>query len=682
MKTNYLILVLLASILFASPMAYSQETPPSPDPQQEIRMNFKDAQITDVLEYLSKTVGLVIVSDQLIDGRITVISEQPLNLDRAIALLNTIIAEKGYAAIRMNQTLKIVDIGNAKQMSIPVKTGSDPDAITAGDNVITQIIPIRYLDATKLQENLLPLLPEYADISANQASNSLIITDTTANIKRMVEIVKSLDTQMATIAEVQVFHLVYADAENTADLINEVFEQDSQQSSSEQRNPFSRMMGFMGRGGPGSSRGGSSDSQQSSGPDVKIRAAADTRTNVVVVSGPGDTLEVVASVIKELDSNPDEERSIFIYELKNARSDNLKEVLNNLFQQMQQINEQNTGGSTGGGGAMGRRTTTSSSSGSGSSSDFTDEVYIESDEDTNSLLIMTSSKNYEKIKKIIESLDQPVPQVLIKVLIAEITIGDSLDLGVEFSVLNMRDSGGMTITGTDFMADAITGGLITRTIEGDLDVTLRALEEVGQLNVLSRPYILTSNNQMAKITVGQLVPFIEDSRITETGQTINTITYEEIGINLEVTPYINTDGLVIMDVKPEISTTTAETVPISEEIDAAVFANRSAECRVAVLDGQTIVIGGLMEDQETEAVQKVPLLGDLPLLGGLFRRTIKENKKTELLIFLTPQVASGSDELKKISDNERENSNILQQIDLNPTLQQQIDNMESKPDKN
>ncbi|MCK4998235.1 MAG: hypothetical protein KAS23_01830, partial [Anaerohalosphaera sp.] len=374
MKKKYFTLVLLASILFVSSLVYSQEEPPAVDPQQKIRMNFKDAQITEVLEYLSKTVGLVIVSDLLIDGRITVISEQPLDIDRAIALLNTIITEKGYAAIKMNKTLKIVDINDAKQMSIPVHTGSDPDAITAGDDVITQIIPIRYLDATKLQENLLPLLPEYADISANQASNSLIITDTTANIKRMVEIVKSLDTQMATIAEVQVFHLIYADAENTADLINEVFEQDSQQSSSsQQRNPFTRMMGFMGRGGSGgSSRGGSSDEQQSSGPDVKIRAAADTRTNVVVVSGPGDTLEVVAKVIKELDSNPDEERSIFVYPLKNARADNLKTVLNNLFQQMQQINEQNTGGSTRGGSAMGRVPTSSSSG--GSSSDFTDEV--------------------------------------------------------------------------------------------------------------------------------------------------------------------------------------------------------------------------------------------------------------------------------------------------------------------
>ena len=666
MTKKYFTLVLLASILFVSPLVYSQEEPPAVDPQQKIRMNFKDAQITEVLEYLSKTVGLVIVSDLLIDGRITVISEQPLGIDRAVALLNTIIAEKGYAAIRMNKTLKIIDINDAKQMSIPVKTGSDPDAITAGDDVITQIIPVRYIDATKLQKNLSPLLPKYADISANETSNSLIITDTTANIKRMVEIVKALDAPMATIAEVRVFHLIYADAENTADLINEVFEQDSQGSGGQQ----DFMSGMAILQGPG---GGFGD-QQSAGPDVKIRAAADTRTNVVVVSGPADTLEVVAKVIKELDSNPDEERSIFVYSLKNARSDNLKEVLNNLFEQMQQINEQNSGGSSGGG-AMGYMPTMPSSN----SNDFTDEVYIESDKDTNSLLVMTSSKNYEKIKKIIEGLDKPVPQVLIKVLIAEITMNDNLDLGVEFSVLNMRHDGDSTTTGTDFMADSISGGLISRTLEGDLDITLRALAEVGKLNVLSRPYILTSNNQMAKITVGQKVPFIQDSRTTETGQTINTIKYEDIGIILEVTPYINSDGLVIMDIKPEISTMTAKTVPISEEVDAAVFANRSAECRVAVLDGQTIVIGGLMEDQETKSVKKVPLLGDIPLLGGLFRRTVTEKQKTELLIFLTPQVASGTEQLQKISDNERENSNIFQNIDENPALQKQIDNMESSP---
>lgn len=670
------IIAIMLSVSNALPV-YAEKAPETAD--QRIVMNFKDAQITDVLEYLSKTVGLVIVSNLDIQGRITVISKQPIDVDRAISLINTIIKEQGFAAVRMDQTLKVVELAQAKLMSIPVKTGSDPEKVIPGDDIVTHIVPIRYIDAVKLREGLLPLVPEYAELTTNQGSNSLIITDTTANIKRLLEIIKALDTQMAAISEVRVFRLVYADAENTADLINEVFDVSKRQSSNnESRNPFSRFAGFMGRGGPGGGRDSGRDrssrnDSQANGPDVSVSAAADERTNTVVVSGPSDILDVVEKVIKDLDSNPDEERTIFTYFLENARAENLKEILNNLFQEMGQINDENTRGMGGrGGGSTGRRTTAGSSN-----SDLSDEVYIEADEDTNALLIMTSSKNYSKIKTIIEELDKPVPQVLIKVLLAEVTLNNSLDLGAEFSVLNMRDSGGQTLFGTEFLPDDTGTGFVTKVLQGDLDVTLHALENVGKLNVLSRPYILTSNNQTAKITVGEEVPFIRDTRTTETGQTINTIEYEDIGIILEVTPYINPQGLVIMDILPEISTTTAETVPISETVNAAVFAKRSSESRVAVKNGQTIVIGGLMEDQETESVDKVPLIGDIPIIGELFKRRVKSQQKTELLMFLTPQVATKESDLLKLSGNERKKSNILQDLDKNKNLKWHIENLES-----
>jgi general secretion pathway protein D len=160
--------------------------------------------------------------------------------------------------------------------------------------------------------------------------------------------------------------------------------------------------------------------------------------------------------------------------------------------------------------------------------------------------------------------------------------------------------------------------------------------------------------------VGEEVPFITDTRTTETGQTINTIQYEDIGIILQVTPSINPEGLVIMDVMPEISTTTADTVPISETVDAAVFAKRSAETQVEVRSGQTIVIGGLVEDVLKESEQKVPGLGDLPILGNLFKRTITDKAKKELLIFLTPHVAMSDDDLAAISEAERKRNTLTQ----------------------
>ena len=423
----------------------------------------------------------------------------------------------------------------------------------------------------------------------------------------------------------------------------------------------------------GESLGRSRDNGESSGINVQVRAAADESTNTVVVTGPTDTLAVIAKVVKELDVNPNTEQTIFTYQLKNAQAQNLKTVLNNLFTEMQNLNRTATSG-TRSFGAAGARAAAARDTSSGS--DLSDQAYAEADADTNSLLIMTSSKNYEKLKPIIAQLDEPVPQVLIKVLLAEITTSDNFELGTEFSILNMRSSGGSSLFESDFLGGS-TDGLIARTLEGDLDFTIRALQEVGKLNVLSRPYILTSNNQTATITVGQEVPFVTDTRITDSGQTINTVQYQDIGIKLIVTPTINPDGLVIMDVKPEISTTTAETVPISEKVNASIFAKRSSSARVAILNGQTIVIGGLMQDQETNAVKKVPLLGDVPLLGELFKRTIKKTEKTELLIFLTPQVASGPLELKGVSDIEKGLSREVTEPQENQTMQQYLDDMQS-----
>jgi general secretion pathway protein D len=297
------------------------------------------------------------------------------------------------------------------------------------------------------------------------------------------------------------------------------------------------------------------------------------------------------------------------------------------------------------------------------------------DPDTNSLLVRTASKNFDRVKAILEELDRPTRQVLIKVLLAEVTHDNTTDLGVEFSALNIRIGSSTSSIGTDFGLAAAEGGLIAKTVDVDYTATLRALQTVGRLNVLSRPYILASDNQEASITVGNVVPFITDSRITDLGQTINTIQYRDIGIILYVMPHINPEGLVIMDVAPEISTLTGTTVPISETVDAPVFAKRSALTRVAIRNGQTIVIGGLMEDRLIDTIEKVPGLGDLPGIGVLFRRTIKTKSKTELLIFITPHVAALPEQLQKMAKEEKEGSREFNKDENKEALDEQLKGM-------
>jgi len=667
---------------------------PAAVPGAPISLNFRDASLRTVLEYLSEVAGLVVVEEARVEGRVTVLSRQSITADEAVSLLDTVLKQKGYAAIRIGRTLKIVTLEQAKKELIPVRSGNDPEKITPGDSMVTQIIPIRNADAVKLKADLASLIPSSADVASNASSNTLIITGTESTVRRIVEIIRAIDVHMSEVSQVKVFQLKYANASSAAKLITDIFkeEQTTQQTAGF---PFGGRRAFRMPGMPG---GASSEDSEKGQRAIKVTASADDRTNTLVVSASSDMMKVIEGVVKELDANPAEEQAVFIYRLKNAQAKNLETVLNNIFgastsssgtsTSRQTSSRQTTGttsafgsrtsgtssrglssGTTGGStrsstrgttsGAQGRTSGTSGTTGrmsaatAAAASDLAGQVYVVADEDTNALLVTTASKNFERVKTIIADLDRAVPQVLIKVLIAEVSHDKSLDLGVEFSGMNLYASGSGIKAGTDFSVAAQSGGFMFTMNEHNVTAAIRAIAGIAKLDVLSRPYILASDNQEASIMIGKEVPFITNTRTTDTGQTINTIEYDDIGIILTVTPHINPQGLVTLDVYPEISTLTGETVPISETVNAPVFAKRSAESRVAIRDGQTIVIGGLMEDRNTKSVDKVPILGDIPGLGLLFQRTVEKKTKTELLIFLTPHVAQQPEELKDMSEAEK-----------------------------
>lgn len=625
-------------------------------------LNFQDAPINTILNYLSETAGLIIIKDVEVDGRFTVVSRQPLSLEEAITMLNSVLKEKGFTAIRMGRTLRIVRLESARLMSIPVRSGTNPEDVPESDDIITQVIPLRHTDARQLREDLAPLIPEYAQLSANQGTNSLILTDTSANIRRIMRIIRALDTHLATVSEVRVFRLKQAEASSTADLINSVFRTEEAQRATTGRE--AAIARFRGREAASTDEEGARQ--------VNVNATADQRTNTVVVTGPPDVLTLVADLVEELDADPTEEQGVFVYKLKNAQAARLETVLNNIFERMQQAAVASRGQAVQQP-QRGRRTTQQTVVGAGVGG----TAYVVADEDTNSLLVFTAPDNYERVAEIIAELDKHVPQVLIKVLIAEVTHDGFLDLGVEFSAINLRPSGRSVEVLTNFGIADEASGFFFRLLEESVVATLRALEAVGELEILSRPYILTSDNQTATITVGQQVPFVRETRTTEGGQNITTITYEDVGIILQVTPHINPDGLVIMDVRPEISSLTESTVPISELVSAPIFAMRSAESRIGIQDGQTVVIGGLVEDRKSETIRRVPILGRIPLLGVLFRRTMEEERKTELLIFITPHVAENPTiELEALSLNQLERSRSFSPGSQQPrTFQEHLDAM-------
>lgn len=660
-------------------------------------LNFRDASIDAVLDELSAAAGYIILKEVRPEGRVTLVSRQPVDGEEAVALLNSVLRTRGYAAIRQERVLRIVLAADAKRQNISVRVGNDPALIPATDELITQVVPLRYADAAQLRQDLQPLINTEADFASNVSSNALVITDRAANVKRVVEIVAALDTTLADAVDVKIFQMKYATASSAAKLINDVFANVdvSAQQQGQDVPPWRRMQQDQQSQQQAQQRG----SRNAASRGARVTASSDDRTNSLVVSGPADTLPAIARIIEQLDANPVEAESVFIHRLRNAQAINLEAVLNSLFNGTPITNRsaQNTlqnlrsgvrsgstttGGLTGGGGGIGTgsgfgQTSTNrfntagqqqqtqtrvSTAAQQTASELAGLVAIIADTDTNSLIIRTAPAHYERVKTVIEELDKPVAQVLIKVLVAEVTHDDGLDFGTEFSILNIRPSGLGQEGGTSFnipTVGAAATGMIVQVLEENFTATIRALETEGKLDVLSRPYILASDNQLASITVGQEVPFITNSRITDDGQTINTIQYDDIGILLDVVPHINADGLVILDVAPEISTLTGTTVPISDLVSAPVIAKRAAQSRVAVRTGQTIVIGGLMEDRATETVNKVPILGDIPVLGWAFKRTQTNKSKTELLIFLTPHVAAEPDMLKGITQQEVEHTTLL-----------------------
>ncbi len=661
--------LVLASALLAGPalaQAPAEAPPPLPSPVEtapataltqpadRMAMNFRDAPVELVLREMSAQLGLVVINPERAQGRVSIVSARALSADEATAALGAVLKASGYTAIRNGRQLHIVSLTEARSANVPVRSGSDPARMGTSDEFITQVIPLRYADSEELREDLQPLIPAYATLTSNQSSNTLLYTATEADVRHVVEIVNALDVHLAEADTVRVFQLEFAQAAATARLITDIFnaERGNQAQSREQmrREFFQRM-----RGGGGEEGGGTGGTVR----QQRVAAAADDQTNAIVVSAPPDVMTIIADVVAQLDADPTAEESIFVYPLTNAKANDLEPVLQNIFSE----SAGTPGGRAqqGGGfrGRQGQPAAETSVAAGAMVADLAGKVYVVAEETTNSLLVRTAPRYFDRVRTILDELDRPIRQVLIKVLIAEITHDASLDLGVEWSVLNINIEGGTATVGTDFGVQALGSGLVARYTSLDFQAALRALATVGKLDILSRPYLLASENQQANIMVGEEVPFITNSRVTDTGQIINTIEYRNLGIILSVTPYIGPDGMVILDVEQEISSITGQTVIVSEDFEAAVYAKRTAQTRVAVANGKTVVIGGLMEDRVTDRISKVPLLGDIPWLGALFRRTIQAKSKTELLVFLCPQVALTPAELEQATDGVRARAELL-----------------------
>ena len=350
-----------------------------------LTMNFEGVPLQSVLEYMSEAADLIILGETKVEGKVNILSKQPLNREEAVELLIVVLNENGYAAIRRGERmLKIVGKDKALIEDLPVRSGANPEDIPKNDLMVTQIIPIRFGNAGQLIENITELLPDYATISANAGSNAIILTDTQQSIHRIAEIVSALDTSISSISEIRVFPLVYADAKQLADVIKGLFQSSSSGSSrsSSSRGSSSgiaEMMRARFGGGSSSSRSSGSSGRSSrsggSGSSAALAAASrvvaisEERTNSLVVSAPSDVIPTIEQLVKEMDRTIEDVTEIQVFKLQNADAYEMAEVLTNLFSDKDEIENSRGGYRFGSYGRSSSSSSRSRSSSSGNSSE-------------------------------------------------------------------------------------------------------------------------------------------------------------------------------------------------------------------------------------------------------------------------------------------------------------------------
>ncbi len=495
-----------------------------------------------------------------------------------------------------------------------------------------------------------------------------------ALIERMI---KDLDGSSSGSQNIRIFRLVNADADQMANVLKELFNL-QRRGNLYVLKPREEIEAAraLANGTPPATDGGAAPAPANiTGPGgiglfgteltlvpderQQLAITVDSRTNSLLVSATPNYLELVDKVVKELDAQEANTRDTLVYRLKNAAAAEVARVLTEFVQKDQQ-----------------KVLATLAADQRPSAQKLLEaEVTVVGDEKSNSVLVNASPRYMEKVKSVIEELDVDPPQVLIEVLLAEVTLDTSEDLGLQFARFSIGDTnvaGGFGLARGNFastlpdvpgligLAPALFGGVTVPNIaigNADFDLLLNALASQNRVELLSNPSVMVANNSPGKIQVGDTVRLPTAVSFNSAGQQ-SSVAPEEVGVILNVTPSINPDGFVRMKIEPEISRISKESTKISENFQSPIINRRRATTTVTVKDGQTVVIGGLIQDRYERIEKKIPLLGDIPIIGLLFRNKSEATSKTELLIVLTPHVTSTPGEIKERTNRSFEKSSL------------------------
>ena len=690
---------LLAQALLVAATVPALAAPAQPPARKvttgQINLNFKDAEVDSVIGAFGHLLNKSFVIDPRVRGKISLETPRPVNRAQAFALLKTVLRQQGFAIVDLGDLYKVVPEADAKLQSGPLEIGAA--SARDGDEVITQVFQLNHESANNMIPVLRPLVSPNNTITAFPGNNTLIITDYAANLKRLSKVIATLDSPRPA-AEVQVVVIKNSIASDIAVAVSKLMDEGN-------------------RGGGGGPGAGSDPSQ-------RVVVMADPRTNSVLIrSANASKLTLARSLVEQLDrpANADQANMRVVY-LKNAEATKLVEVLQAVLSgesngssgssdsSFGSSRSRNSGGSMfgdSGSSSSGLSSSfgdsdSSSGGGLGSQSGINRErgnqgptsikaggAIIAADPATNSLIITAPEPVYRNIRGVIDQLDSRRAQVYIESLIVEVKADTVSEMGIQWQFGTSRPGQNSVVGGTNFSSGgsnilsvtqnpaalAAAGGLNVGVVRNgvslfgqtflNLGLLARALEAETNSNIRATPNLLTLDNEEARIIIGQNVPFVTGQYAT-TNNTLSspfqTIERKDVGTMLRVRPQVSEGGTVKMEIAQEISAVVDTTQ------SAGIITNRRAiDSNVLVDDGQIVVLGGLIEDTVEGGISKVPLLGDIPGLGRLFRYDNRKRVKTNLLIFLRPVVLRSADQAWDVTANRYDYINQRSQDARMPT---------------
>jgi len=631
----YAIAITFLCLLFNVTLAdrsLAQQAPPVKS-DQLVSIDFNNVDIVVFIKFMSDLTKKNFIIDDKVKGKVTIISPGKITVSEAYRVFLSVLEVHGYTTVPSGKITKIVPSPDARSKSI--KTRLEEESGGFGDNVVTQLIPLRYADPNEIKKLFTPLVSKSSVILAYPPTNTLIITDVQSNINRLKRIIRAVDITGVG-QQIAIIPVEYADATKLVSLLTTVFKK-------------------------GTKRKGAIVKE--------ITFVADERTNsIVLLASEGDT-DNIRRLIRSLDKEtPKGQAKIHVYYLEHANAEDLAKVLKDIPQQ---------------------ETAKAKTPGKKTAPVVSDEVRISADKATNSLIIMADAEDYVVIEDIIRKIDIPRSMVYIEALIMEVDVDKDFRLGTEwilggeakhynreafygsgFSAGGFGgDPGtigtGLAAAGVGSLPPGFSLGLIGEniTIGGvsfpTIQTIIQAYKKDNDVNILSTPQILTTDNQEAKIYVGSNVPFQTQATANDAGSTIyNSFEYRDVGKTLKITPHISKDRMVRLEISLEISeisgTQTAQPTTLK----------RTVETTAIVQDTNTVVLGGLIDDQIDKTLYKVPCLGDIPGLGLLFSQKSNVSSKTNLFIFLTPRVIQDPAEATEVSNEKREQIDKLREENI------------------